>query len=150
MSYISIAQRITSAGAPPASATTTGTGEPIYIYSNSSITPQQICKLLPECPERHVIYIKKPTCISVAVLVELACSCPHLQKVTLGSSEVTEEGVLALAVHCRQLQELEVPLTIVTEETVRQLAQHCRHLTMLCVFRYCFEVKCWLVKRLER
>ena len=53
-------------------------------------------------------------------------------KVTLDcSSEVTEEGVLALAVHCRQLREIHIPYTTLTEETVRQLAQHCRRLTEL-------------------
>ena len=56
-----------------------------------------------------------------------------MQKVSLNcsSSEVTEEGVLALAAHCRHLREIHIPYTTVTEGTVRQLAQHCRHLTEL-------------------
>ena len=56
-----------------------------------------------------------------------------MQKVSLNcsSSEVTEEGVLALAAHCRQLREIYIPYITVTEETVSQLAQHCRHLTQL-------------------
>ena len=77
--------------------------------------------------------INNLTCTSDAVLVELARSCPDLQKVTLiySSSEVTEKGVLALAAHCRQLREIVIPYITVTEETVRQLAQHCRRLTKL-------------------
>ena len=56
-----------------------------------------------------------------------------MQKVSLNcsSSEVTEEGVLALAAHCRQLRWLVLPKTTLTEETVSQLAQHCRRLTEL-------------------
>ena len=77
--------------------------------------------------------IYNPTCSSDAVLVELARSCPHLQRVTLDSSEVTEEGVLALTAHCRQLREIHILYTTLTKETVRQLAQHCPRLTELYV-----------------
>ena len=103
----------------------------IKIDAYSSITPQQLCKLVIGCPQLHTFDIKHSTCISDAVLVELARSCPHLQKVTLWSSEVTEKGVLALAAHCTQLQKLDISYITLTEETVRQLAQHCPHLTSL-------------------
>ena len=100
--------------------------------SDSSITPQQLCKLLTGCPQLHTFDIMHPTCISDAVLVELARSCPHLLEVILDSSgNVTEEGVLAMAAHCKHLRKLDIPETTLTEETVRQLAQHCPHLTDL-------------------
>ena len=105
--------------------------ESLIIGSGSSITPQQLCELVAGCPQLHTLTIYKPICTSDAVLVELARSCPHLQKFVLNNSEVAEEGVLALAVHCRQLREIHIPYTTVTEGTVRQLAQHCRHLTEL-------------------
>ena len=101
----------------------------LQIDISSSITPQQLCKLLTGCPQLHTLIIYHSTCISDAVLVELARSCPHLQKVTMVSSEVTEEGVLALAAHCRQLWELYLPRTSLTEDTIRQLAQHFTHFT---------------------
>ena len=105
--------------------------ERLTIYSDSSITPQHICELVARCCNLKILSISKSTCISDAELVELARSCPHLQEITLNSSELTEEGVLALAAHCRQLREIHVSYTALTEETVRQLAQHCRHLTKL-------------------
>ena len=106
--------------------------ESLSIGSDCSITPQQFCGLVAMCSQLHALHISKPTCTSDAVLLKMACSYPHLQKVTLDSnSEVTEEGVLALAVHCRQLREIHIPYTTLTEETVRQLAQHCRRLTEL-------------------
>ena len=49
------------------------------------------------------------------------------------SSEVTEEGVLALAAHCRQLQEIHLSRTTLTDEAIRKLVLHCRHLTALYV-----------------
>ena len=107
--------------------------ESLNVGSKSSITPQQLCELVRWCLQLQTLYIDKPACTSDAVLVELACSCHHLQRVTLNSSEVTEEGVLALAAHCRQLRELNILNTTVTEETVRLLAQHCPHLTKLLV-----------------
>ena len=106
--------------------------EGLTIFSDSSITPQQLCELEAGCPQLHTLYINQSTCTSDAVLVELARSCPHLQ-VILDGSELTEVGVLALAAHCRQLREIDIPYTTVTEETVRQLAQHCRRLTKLTV-----------------
>ena len=106
--------------------------ESLMIGSDSSITPQQFSELVAMCPQLHTLHIHKSTCSFDAVLVELARSCPHLQEVTLDcSSEVTEEGVLALAVHCRQLRVIIISETRVSEETVRQLAQHCRRLTKL-------------------
>ena len=96
-----------------------------------SITPQQLSELVTVPVQLCTLTIHKSTCISRGVLVELARSCPHLQKVTLYSGYVTEEGVLALAAHCRQLQEIHIPKTTLTEETVRQLAQQCRRLTKL-------------------
>ena len=57
--------------------------ENLIIGSGSSITPQQLCELVAGFPQLHTITIYKPTCISDLVLVELAHSCPHLQKVTL-------------------------------------------------------------------
>ena len=107
--------------------------ENLTIGPYSSITPEQICHVLRWCinlNHLHTVCITKATCITNAVLVELAHSCPRVQ-VTLYSTAVTEESVLALAVHCRQLREIHIPMTTVTEETVRQLAQHCRHLTKL-------------------
>ena len=103
--------------------------ESLSIGSNSSITPQQLCNILKGCMQLRTILIHHCSCTSDAVLVELARSCPHLQKVTLWSSGVTEEGVMALAAHCRQLQELDLPKITLSKESVRQLAQHCRHLT---------------------
>ena len=105
--------------------------ESLSIGSGSSITPQQLCELLKWCPQLRLLDFY---CSSDAVLVELARSCPHLQKV--GLSEVTEEGVLALAAHCRQLREIHIPYTTVTEETVRQLAQHCRRLSKVNIREY--------------
>ena len=110
--------------------------ESLTICNFSSITSQQLCELIAGCPQLHTLNIFKPTCSSDAVLVELARNCPHLQKVTLYSSEVAEEGVLALAAHCRKLREIHLPYTTVTEETVRHLAQHCRRLTKLYVRVY--------------
>ena len=77
----------------------------------------------------EIVYCVHYSCISDAVLVELARSCPHPRKVTLCFSEVTEEDMLAIAAHCRQLREINLPDNTLTEETVRQLAQHCRRLS---------------------
>ena len=107
--------------------------ESLYINPNSNITSQQLLELLRGSPLLHTLYIEKPTCISNAILVELAHSCPHLQRVTLHSSEVTEEGVLALAAHCRQLRVIDIPMITVKRVTVNQLLHHCRHLAELCV-----------------
>ena len=105
--------------------------ENLTMRSESSITPQQLCKLVRVFPQLRLLDFH---CNSDAVLVELARSCPHLQKVTLDNiGEVTEKGVLALAAHCRQLREIDISNIIVTEETVRQLAQQCRHLIKLFV-----------------
>ena len=97
----------------------------------SGITPEQLSELLRECRQLRTLHIRHHSCISTAVLVELAGNFPHLQEITLHSSGVTEEGVLTLAAHCRQLREIDLGRTKVTEDTVRQLAQHCRHLTKL-------------------
>ena len=107
--------------------------EGFIVGSGSSITAQQLCELLKWCPQLHTFLVDNLTCNSNSntVLLELARSCPHLQKVTLCSSEVTEEGVLALAAHCRQLRVIDIGRTPFTMETVRQLAQHCRRLTEL-------------------
>ena len=111
--------------------------ESLSINKYSNITTQQFFELVIESSKLLVLYINQSICVSDAVLVELAHSCPHLQKVTLHcSSEVTEEGVLTLAVHCRQLREIYIPETKVSEETVRQLAQHCRRLTKLIMSVY--------------
>ena len=108
--------------------------ESLTILSDSSITPQQLNELATVSMQLHTLIIYKPTCTSDAVLVELACSCPHLQKVTLDcSSEVTEEGVLTLAAHCRQLREIDIPYITFTENAVMQLAQHSRRLTVMYV-----------------
>ena len=107
--------------------------ESLTIRLYCSITPQQLCELVAVYVQLCTLIIYNPTCSSQTVLVELARSGPHLQKVTLDSSDVTEEGVLALAAHCRQLRELYIPQTTVTAETVRQLTQHCRRLTKLYV-----------------
>ena len=104
----------------------------LTIWPDSSITAQLLSEFVALCPELHTFEVFKSTGTSDVVLVELARSCPYLQKVTLGCSEVTEEGVLILAAHCRQLREINLSQISVTEETVRQLAQHCRHLTKLC------------------
>ena len=104
----------------------------LYITRESSTTSQQLCELVTYLSQLDTLYSRKHIGTSDAVLVELARSCPHLQKIILYSSssdKVTEEGVLTLAAHCRQLREIHIPLTTVTEETVRQLAQHCRRLT---------------------
>ena len=114
--------------------------ESLTIRSGSSITPQQLCELVAGCQQLHTLIIYKPNCTSDAVLVELARSCPHLQEVGLYSSELTEEGVLALGAHCRQLRVISIGRITVTEETVRQLAQHCRRLTYLEVELNKFEV----------
>ena len=106
--------------------------ESLNIYSRSSITPQQLSELGHGCCKLLTLYIDNPTCTFDTVLVELARSCPNLQKVTLNRScEVTEEGVWTLAAHCRQLREIDIPFITVTEKTVRQLALHCRRLTKL-------------------
>ena len=102
--------------------------ENLTIRPQSSITPQQLSELVTVFPKLQTVTIYKPICSSDAVLVELARSCPHLQKVTLDSnSEVTEEGVLALAVHCRQLREIHIPYTIVNEETVEEVMMRHSH-----------------------
>ena len=106
--------------------------ETLAIGLYCSIAPQQLCGLVAGFPLLHKLNIYNPTCSSDAVLVELARSCPHLQKITLDNrSELTGEGVLTLAALRRQLREINIPLTTVTEKTVRQLAQHCRRLTAL-------------------
>ena len=105
--------------------------ESIIIMADSSITPQQFIEIVTRCCKLQTLHITKPTCTSDAVVVDLAHSCPQLQKVTLYNRVVTEEGVMALATHCRHLRELDICHTTVTEETVRQLAQHCPHLTKL-------------------
>ena len=105
--------------------------ESLMIGSDSRITPDQLSDLVAVCPQLHTLTIFNPTCTSDAAIAVLTRSCPHLQKLILYSSEVTEEGVLVLAAHCRQLREIYIPYITVTEETVRQLAQHCRRLTQL-------------------
>ena len=108
--------------------------EIIFIRAESSITPIQLCEIVAMCMQLHTLDISNPTCVSDALLVELARSFPHIQEVTLYSSgKVTEEGVLALAGHCRQLRELVLGGTTVNKETVSQLVQHCRRLTSLYV-----------------
>ena len=57
--------------------------ETLTIWYGSSITPQQVGELVAVCPHLHTLQISKPTCNSNTVLVELARSCPHLQKVSL-------------------------------------------------------------------
>ena len=65
--------------------------ERLTIRSGSCITPKQLGELVTGCCKLLVICIINPICITDAVLVELARSCLHLQKITLDSSEVTEE-----------------------------------------------------------
>ena len=106
--------------------------ESLSINKYSNITTEQFIELLMENSKLLVLDINQSICVTDAVLVELARSCPHLQKFAVYNiSELTEQSVLALAVHCRQLREIYIPETKVSEETVRQLAQHCRHLTKL-------------------
>ena len=105
--------------------------ESLTIGSGSSITAEQLSELVSRCTRLNTLYSIHVNCISEAVLVELARSCPHLQKVTLGFCAVTEKSVLALAAHCRQLREIDLGRTTVSDETVRQLAQHCRRLTSI-------------------
>ena len=109
--------------------------ESLYINPNSNITALHLMGLLRGSPLLHTLYIEKPACISNVVLVELAHSCPHLQKFTFlhNSSKVTEKGVLALAAHCRQLRVIDIPMITVKRVTFNQLVQHCRHLAELCV-----------------
>ena len=107
--------------------------ESLYIGPDSSITSQQLSELVSGCPRLNTLCSIHYNCISNEVLVELARSCPHLQKVTLYCRYVREEGVLELAAHCKQLQELGLIGNKLTKETVRQLAQHCRRLTKLSV-----------------
>ena len=110
--------------------------ESLYIGPKSSITAEQLSELVSTCPRLDIVYCIHYSCISEAVLVELARSCPHLQKVTLCFSEVTEEDMLAIAAHCRQLREINLPDNTLTEETVRQLAQHCRRLSKVNIREY--------------
>ena len=110
--------------------------ESLTIGLNCSIFLSQLSELATKCPQLRTICTHKPTYFADAVLVELARSCPYLQKVTLYTSGLTEEGVMALAVHCRQLQDLYIPNTTLTKKTVRQLVQHCRRLTLLRVRVY--------------
>ena len=112
--------------------------ESLTIKSDSSVTSQLLSELVVGCSNLHKLTIYHPTCISDAVLLALARSCPRLQEVRLSCSEVTEEGVLVLAAHCRQLQVLCIPRTTVTRETLRYLFHNCRHLTELnmCSKRY--------------
>ena len=110
--------------------------ESLYIGPDSSITSQQLSELVSRCPQLNTMYGVFSKCVSDAVLVELARSCPHLQKVALYSNELTEEGVLALVAYCRQLREIIVQYTTLTEETVKQLVQHCPRLTTLIMNLY--------------
>ena len=103
--------------------------ESLTIKSDSSVTSQLLSELVVGCSNLHKLTIYHPTCISDAVLLALARSCPRLQEVRLSCSEVTEEGVLVLAAHCRQLRKMFLTYITLTEETVRQLARHCPHLT---------------------
>ena len=105
--------------------------ESLSVGSQSSITPQQLRELVTVCTQLQKVAINKSTCNSYTVLLKLARSCPHLQKVTLHSRKLAEKSLMALATHCRQLCEIDLSYTTVTEETVRQLAQHCRRLTKL-------------------
>ena len=100
----------------------------LTIRSISSITPQQLTEVLKECPQLNTLHVDKRTFTTDAILVALAHSCPHLQKVVLNYSTVTEEGVLTLAAHCRQLREIYIPKLTLSELAVRQLVQHCPHL----------------------
>ena len=105
--------------------------ESLYIGPDSSITAQQLSKLVSTCPRLATLYCLHGSCISNVVLVELSRSCSHLQTVKLCFSEVSEEDILALAAYCRQLREINLLEHMLTEETVRQLAQHLHHLTKL-------------------
>ena len=108
--------------------------EIVFIRAESSITPIQLCEIVGMCMQLHTLDISNPTCVSDALLVELARSSPHIQEVTLYSSgKVTEEGVLKLAAHCRQLRELVMLGTTVSKETISLLVQHCHRLTSLYV-----------------
>ena len=60
--------------------------ESLNIYSDSSITAQQLSELVSLCPQLHTLQISKPTCTSDTVLLKLAHSCPHLQKIILDGS----------------------------------------------------------------
>ena len=120
--------------------------ESLYIGPKSSITSQQLSGLVSRCPRLNTLYSIHVNCISEAVLVELARSCPHLQKVTLCFSAVTEKGVLALAVYCRQLREINLLDHMLTEETVRQLAQHCRYLVKVNMIEYVREGEVMVVR----
>ena len=104
--------------------------ESLYIHSTSSVTPQQLSEILPECANLHTLDVRKPACISTAVLPVVALP-PHLQKVTLHNTELMEEDVLTLAVHCRQLQVLNVNNIAVAEETMGKIVLYCRRLTEL-------------------
>ena len=101
------------------------------IKTLSSITPEQVNELVLGFRQLHTLDINKAITITDAVLVDVARSCPYLQKVTLDRSKVTEEGVLTLAVHCRQLRQIEMPFITCAKVTIRKLVQRCRRLTEL-------------------
>ena len=105
--------------------------ESLIVGSDSSITTEQLSELVLRCSNLHTLYIDHST---YRLLVAITHGCPRLQNVRLNSSEVTEEGVLALAVHCRQLRAIDLHGARISERTVRQLAKHCRHLTVLQAF----------------
>ena len=107
--------------------------ESLYIHPNSSINAEHLIELIRGAPLLHTLIVEKSTCTSDVILVELACSCPQLQKVTLFNSEFTDKGVLALSVDCRQLRVLVLHNSRLTHRSVRQLVLHCRHLTELYV-----------------
>ena len=108
----------------------------ITVHYCSSITLPQLLNVVSQCAQLRVLHIWLDLCAADELLLQLACSCPHLQELVFINISlkraITDAGVIALSRRCRQLKVLKLHEQIdVKGGSMRLLLHSCRRLVEL-------------------